>query len=131
MLSIIISTILTLIVIFYFIKINVVKEFWNGDRSLTESFWLWFFVGLMIIVIISEVLGPGISSRMSMSTPIASNTIVTNILSNTFLYIYLFYYLFALLGIWRSADKYIEKKKKRLHLQKLTTIEGGVLFTTG
>jgi hypothetical protein len=68
----------------------------------------------MIIVIISEVLGPGISSRMSMSTPIASNTIVTNILSNTFLYIYLFYYLFALLGIWRSADKYIEKKKKSL-----------------
>ena len=114
MLSIIISAILTLILIFYLIKMNVVKELWNGNRTLAESYWGWLFVGPTIIFFILEVLGLSIASRMSMSTPISSNTTVTNILYNTIISFYLFYFFFVLLGIWRSADNYIEKKKKSL-----------------
>ena len=113
MLSIIISAILTLIFIFYFIKINVVREFWNGNRTLAESYWVWLFVGPMIIIFILEVLGLSID-RISMSTIIASNITFTNILYNTIIFFYLFYFFFVLLGIWRSADNYIEKKKKSL-----------------
>ena len=114
MLSIIISAILTLIFIFYFIKINVVKEFWNGNRTLAESYWVWLYVGPIIIFTISEVLGLSIASRFLMSNPIAWDTTVTNILTNTIFFFYLFYFFFVLLGIWRSADNYIEKKKKSL-----------------
>mgnify|MGYP001335799967 CR=1 FL=1 len=113
MLSIIISAILTLIFIFYFIKINVVKEFWNGHRTLAESYWVWLFVGPMIIIFILEVLGLSIDLD-SISTIIASNITFTNILHNTIIFFYLFYFFFVLLGIWRSADNYIEKKKKSL-----------------
>ena len=111
MLSIIISAILTLIFIFYFIKINVVKEFWNGDRTLAESYWLWHLFGPMIVAVIIGIFY-GLLSQIF--EPIFSNTIAKSILTNTYIYTYVFYFFFVLLGVWRSADKYIEKKKKSL-----------------
>ena len=85
---------------------NFVKSYWNGEESLAFSFWVISIIGLTIISIPNViVMMQGDNYFDSMSSGVA--------------FIYLIYVLgvfsvtiFAYIGLWRCAGKYILQKKK-------------------
>ena len=87
-------------------KNNFVKRYWNGEESLAFSFWVISILGLTIISI------PNIIVMMQGNNYFDS-------ISNGAAFTYLIYILgvfsatiFAYIGLWRCAGKYILQKKK-------------------
>ena len=60
----------------------LLNDLWNGDVSLARTFWLYYFVGLLLVRIVAIAIGP------------AGAVLILGWTG------------FMVLPIWRSADKY-------------------------
>ena len=85
---------------------NFIKRYWNGEESLGFSFWVISVLGLTVISI------PNIMVMMQGDS-------IFDTMSSGAAFIYLIYILgvftatiFAYIGLWRCAGKYILRKKK-------------------
>ena len=74
---------------------NRIKRFWEGDLSLKESFWSWFMLPESILYFI-------LNSDFILQD--SSDVLL-------FMTVKVFYSVFAIIGAWRSATKYILEKK--------------------
>ncbi len=87
-------------------KNSIIKRYWNGDESLVFSFWGVSVVGLTIlsvpnIVIMSK--GDSIFDAMTGGTALIYLIYILGVFTAT---------IFAYIGLWRCAGKYISKKEK-------------------
>ncbi len=110
MINILLISIIVFVICYLFYKLEAVREFLRGDRTLAESYWVWTVFGPTIVLFsftlfLEFLLNKGVSLNLS---PTISSVIV-----GVPLYIIVIYYFFALLGAIRSANKYIEENKKK------------------
>mgnify|MGYP001273893273 CR=1 FL=1 len=114
MINILLSIVITFVICYLFYKLETVREFLRGDRTLAESYWVWAIFGPTIVIIslyffLQFLLDKGVSLNLS---PPASS-IISFVIIEVLVYIFVIYYNFALLGAIRSANKYIEENKKK------------------
>ena len=85
---------------------NFVKSYWNGEESLAFSFWAISILGLTIISIPNVIVmmqGDNYFDSMSSGAAFIYLIYVLGVFSVT---------IFAYIGLWRCAGKYILQKKK-------------------
>ena len=85
---------------------NFVKSYWNGEVSLAFSFWVISIIGLTIISIPNVIVmmqGDNYFDSMSSGAAFIYLIYVLGVFSVT---------IFAYIGLWRCAGKYILQKKK-------------------
>ena len=85
---------------------NFVKSYWNGEESLAFSFWVISIIGLTIISIPNVIVmmqGDNYFDSMSSGAAFFYLIYILGVLSAT---------IFAYIGLWRCAGKYILQKKK-------------------
>ena len=85
---------------------NFVKRYWNGEESLAFSFWVISVLGLTIISIPNVIVmmqGDNYFDSMSSGAAFFYLIYILGVLSTT---------IFAYIGLWRCAGKYILQKKK-------------------
>ena len=85
---------------------NFVKSYWNGEESLAFSFWVISILGLTIISIPNVIVmmqGDNYFDSMSSGAAFIYLIYVLGVFSVT---------IFAYIGLWRCAGKYILQKKK-------------------
>ena len=85
---------------------NFVKSYWNGEESLAFSFWVISIIGLTIISIPNVIVmmqGDNYFDSMSSGAAFIYLIYVLGVFSVT---------IFAYIGLWRCAGKYILQKKK-------------------
>ena len=85
---------------------NFVKRYWNGEESLAFSFWVISILGLSVISIPNLIVmmqGDNYFDSMSSSTALIYLIYILGVFSAT---------IFAYIGLWRCAGKYILQKKK-------------------
>ena len=83
-----------------------VKSYWNGEESLAFSFWVISIIGLTIISIPNVIVmmqGDNYFDSMSSGAAFIYLIYVLGVFSVT---------IFAYIGLWRCAGKYILQKKK-------------------
>ena len=97
---------------------NFIKRYWNGEESLAFSFWVISVLGLTIISIpnvIVMVQGDNYFDSMSSGAAFLYLIYILGVLSAT---------IFAYIGLWRCAGKYILQKKRA----KKSTIWGYLTY---
>ena len=85
---------------------NFIKRYWNGEESLAFSFWVISILGLTIISIPNVIVmmqGDNYFDSMSSGAAFIYLIYVLGVFSVT---------IFAYIGLWRCAGKYILQKKK-------------------
>ena len=85
---------------------NFIKSYWNGEESLAFSFWVISILGLSVISIPNLIVmmqGDNYFDSMSSSTALIYLIYILGVFSAT---------IFAYIGLWRCAGKYILQKKK-------------------
>lgn len=85
---------------------NFIKSYWNGEESLAFSFWVISILGLSVISIPNLIVmmqGDNYFDSMSSSTALIYLIYILGVFSAT---------IFAYIGLWRCAGKYIFHKKR-------------------
>ena len=114
MINILLSIVIVFVICYLFYKLETVREFLRGDRTLAESYWVWAIFGPAIVIFslslfLEFLINKGVSLNLSPPT----SSIVSFVIIEVLIYIFVIYYNFALLGAIRSANKYIEENKKK------------------
>ena len=109
MINILLTTIIIFVICFLFYKLELIKEFLRGDRTLAESYWVWAIFGPLIILVSLLIFFEFLKNILSLDLgPVASSVII-----DVPLFLFVIYYFFVLLGAFRSANKYIDENKKK------------------
>ena len=90
-------------------KSGFIKSYWNGEESLGFSFWAISVLGLTVLsipMIVIETQGDVFYDKISnFGALLFLAYVIGVIIASVFVYV----------GLWRSASKYINLKKKKKH----------------
>ncbi|MDC3054103.1 hypothetical protein OA074_00695 [bacterium] len=110
MFNILLISVIVFVICYLFFKLEAVREFLRGDRTLAESYWVWAIFGPAIVIFsLSLFLEFLIKNDVSLNFGATTYSVIIGVPLN----IFFIYYNFALLGAIRSANKYIEEYKKK------------------